>query len=389
MSDSPRRRLFGRPAEPTVTDEVPRPVRVAAAWSWRILLIVAVVALALWAVVMLRVIVIPVLIALLVAALLVPFVNWLHRHRWPRWLAIASAFLSLIVVVAGLVTLWVSQIARASSDMAKKTQEAWESWAQILADSPLHLSEQQLNDWFKALLKSFESDNGVWIHGALSVGTTVTHVLAGLLLTLFSTLFFLIDGRGIWLWIVGILPKRAREPFDGAGAEGWKTLTSFVRVQILVAFIDGLGIGVGAALLGVPLAIPIGIMVFLGSFIPIVGAIVTGAIASFIALIYNGPVIALALLAIVLVVHQVEGHVMQPLIMGSAVKVHPLAVVLVVATGSFLGGIPGALFAVPVVATLNVMIGYLSRGGWKPDAPPPGRDPIWTLEPTRPAGAEQ
>lgn len=389
MSEAPRRRLFGRTAQPSVTEDVPRPVRVAAAWSWRLLLIAAVVALVLWLVVMLRVIVIPVLIALLVAALLVPFVNFLHRHRWPRALAIATAFFSLIIVVAGLVTLWVSQVARASSDMAKKTQQAWEQWSQWLADSPLHLSEQQLNDWFKSLLKAFEADNGQWIHGALTVGSTVTHVFAGMLLILFSTLFFLIDGRGIWLWLISLAPARARLPLDGAGAAGWKTLTSFVRVQILVAFVDGLGIGVGAALLGVPLAIPIGIMVFLGSFVPIVGAIVTGAIASFIALVYNGPIVALILLAIVLVVHQVEGHVMQPLIMGSAVKVHPLAVVLVVATGSFLGGIPGALFAVPVVATLNVMIGYLVRGGWKPDAPPPGRDPLWSLEPTRPTGDTQ
>lgn len=386
MTEPARRRLFGRPSTPPVAEEVPRGVRIAAAWSWRLLLIGAAIAVVLWLIVTLREIVIPVLIALLVAALLVPFVQFLTRRRWPRWLAITTAFVSLIVVVAGLVTLWVTQIARASADLTAQTQRAWREWAQILSDSPLHVTEQQLDEWFTGLLKSLESDSGSFIHGALSVGTTVTHLLAGLLLTLFSTLFFLIDGRGIWRWIVGLMPKRARVPLDGAGRAGWKTLTTFVRVQILVAFIDGLGIGLGAALLGVPLAIPIGIMVFLGSFIPIVGAIVTGAIASFIALVYAGPWVALGLLAIVLVIHQVEGHVMQPLIMGSAVKVHPLAVVLVVATGSFVAGIPGALFAVPLAATLNVMISYLSRGAWRPDAPPPSRDPLWTIEPTRPAG---
>ncbi|MFM6974886.1 MAG: AI-2E family transporter [Agromyces sp.] len=387
MTEPSRKRLFGRSSTPTISDEVPRGVRIAAAWSWRLLLIAALIALVLWLIVALREIVIPVLIALLFAALLVPYAQFLVRKRWPRWLAILTAFLTLVLVVAGLITLWVSQVARASSDLTAQTQRAWDQWSQVLADSPLHLSEQQLDDWFASVMKSFEADSGSIIHGALSLGSTITHVLAGLLLTLFSTLFFLIDGRGIWGWLVRLAPARARAAIDGAGQAGWKTLTSFVRVQILVAFVDGLGIGLGAALLGVPLAIPIGIMVFLGSFIPIVGAIVTGAIASFIAIIYCGPIVALILLGIVLVVHQVEGHVMQPLVMGSAVKVHPLAVVLVVASGSFLAGIPGALFAVPVAATLNAMVSYLARGAWKPDAPAPGSDPLWTLEPKRPRGA--
>ena len=177
-----------------------------------------------------------------------------------------------------------------------------------------------------------------------------------MLLAIFATLFILIDGRGIWNWIVGIFPRRARAAVDGAGCAGWATLQNFVKVQILVATIDAIGIGLGAFLLGVPLAVPIAILVFLGSFIPIVGAVVTGALAVFVALVYNGWVIALIMLGIVLLVQQVEGHILQPLIMGTAVKVHPLGVVVAVATGSLLAGIPGALFAVPVAAVLNVMI---------------------------------
>ena len=382
MTETPRRKLFGRaPVEPPIAEEVPRGVRIAAAWSWRLLLIAAVIAIVVWLVVVLRFIVIPVMIALLLAALLVPFKNWLHRHRWPNWLAITTALLSLIIVVSGLMTLWISQVARRSGELAKQAQASWKQWAQMLADSPLHISQKQLDEWVASAVKTLQTDNTVWLHGALSVGTTVGHVLAGLLLTLFATLFFLIDGRGIWRWIVRLAPERAYAAIDGAGHAGWKTLTSFVRVQILVAAVNGVGIGLGAFLLGVPLAIPIGILVFLGSFIPVVGAIVTGVIACFLALVYNGPVIALILLAVVIVVHQLEGHVMQPLIMGSAVKVHPLAVVLVVAAGSFLGGIAGALFAVPVVATLNVMISYHYRRAWQPGAPPPKREPLWMTEP--------
>ncbi|HLP22905.1 MAG TPA: AI-2E family transporter [Microbacteriaceae bacterium] len=340
---------------------VPTGVREAAEWSWRLLAIGALILAVLWLIVLLREISIPVLIAVLVAALLVPFSNFLQRHRWPRWASIAAALVSFIVALVGLVTLWVNQIALASSDLADRAQSAWRGLAHDLSDLGISVSATQLQTWIDEVVASIQNDSARWLAGALSVGTTLTHVLAGTLLVLFSTLFFLIDGRRIWLWIVQLFPRAAREAIDDAGSRGWLTLTSFVRVQILVAAIDGLGIGIGAALLGVPLAIPIGIMVFLGSFIPIVGAVVTGIIASIVALIYCGPVVALIMVGIVLLVQQVEGHVLQPLVMGSAVKVHPLAVVLAVATGSFLGGIAGALFAVPLAATLNVMVGSLVR----------------------------
>jgi predicted PurR-regulated permease PerM len=210
-----------------------------------------------------------------------------------------------------------------------------------------------------------QADSSALLSGAVSVGSTVTELFAGVLLTLFSTLFILIDGKGIWAWVVRIFPRRARLALEGAGKAGWLTLQNFIKVQILVATIDAIGIGAGAAILQLPLAVPIAVLVFLGSFIPVIGAVATGALAVFIALVYNGWVVALIMLGIVLLVQQIEGHVLQPLVMGTAVKVHPLAVVLAVAGGSVVAGIPGALFAVPIVAVLNVMIGYIARGDWR------------------------
>ncbi len=169
---------------------------------------------------------------------------------------------------------------------------------------------------------------------------------------------------------MGVFPKSARPAIAGSGNAGWVTLTTFVRVQIFVAAVDAIGIGAVAFFLQLPLVIPIAVAVFLGSFIPVVGAVLTGAIAVFIALVYSGPGPALIMLIGVLAVQQIEGHVLQPLVMGSAVKIHPLAVVLAVATGGFLAGIPGALFAVPVIATLNVMIGYVASGRWKSNQNP-------------------
>jgi predicted PurR-regulated permease PerM len=366
---------------------VPYGMRVAAAWSWRLLLVGGVLAVVVFLIIQLRFVVIPVLVAVLLSALLVPFAEFLRRHRWPKWLAVTVAMLTALLAVAGLLTLGISQIVRGSGDLAAQTVIAWEDFREWLLEGPLHITPAEFDAWVQQIVGSVQEDSGVLVSGALSVGSTVGHFLAGLLLALFATLFILIDGHGIWNWIVGIFPRRARAAIDGSGRAGWATLQNFVKVQILVATIDAIGIGLGALLLGVPLAIPIAILVFLGSFVPIVGAVVTGALAVFVALVYNGWGIALAMLGVVLLVQQVEGHVLQPLIMGTAVKVHPLGVVIAVTTGSLLAGIAGALFAVPVAAVANVMILYVASGIWKqaePPSPAETHSPLWRTVPQRP-----
>jgi predicted PurR-regulated permease PerM len=371
---------------------VPRGVRIAGAWSWRLLVIGAAIAVFVFLIIQLRLIVVPVLIAVLVSALLVPFVAFLHRHRWPRWLAIVTAMLTVILVVGALVYLVVFQVRSESGHLRDQSVAAYNDLRAWLTTGPLNLTQTQIDQYLAQLGTTLQQDSQVFISGALSIGATLGHVLAGVLLTLFSTLFILIDGKGIWSWIVRLFPRRARPAINGAGTAGWSTLVNFVRVQILVASIDAVGIGLGAFILQLPLVIPIAVLVFLGSFIPIVGAVITGALAVIIALIYNGWVAALIMLGVVLLVQQVEGHVLQPLIMGTAVKVHPLAVVLVVAAGSLVAGIPGALFAVPLVAVLNVMIEYVSGGTWR--GGPPGADErrtaatsgsLWRTVPRRPS----
>lgn len=387
-----RRRSAGGetpPAPPKrdATESIPFGMRIAAAWSWRLLLIGGVIAVVVFLIIQLRLIVIPLLVAVLLGALLVPFSQFLQRHRWPKWLAVTVAMLSALIVVGGLLAVGITFIARGSDELAARSIIAWDEFRAWLLEGPFHITEQQLDDWVAQIVASAQEDSSLLVSGALSLGSTLGHFLAGMLLALFATLFVLIDGRGIWRWIVGVFPRRARAAVDGAGQAGWATLQNFVKVQILVATIDAIGIGLGAFLLGVPLAVPIAILVFLGSFIPIVGAVVTGALAVFVALVYNGPVIALIMLGVVLLVQQVEGHVLQPLIMGTAVKVHPLGVVVAVATGSLLAGIPGALFAVPVAAVINVMIIYISGGSWKGEPGPPAieaRSPLWRTVPQRP-----
>ncbi len=365
--------------EPTTNDVVERSltpgIRIAAAWSWRILLVVGVLGVFVFLFIQLRGILIPFLIALLLAALLVPFSQWLQlRHRWPKWAAITVSEVGILVVFAGLIYLVVSFIIRGYPALQQQTIARYADLKVFLAGS-FGLTDKDITGYVDQFVTAFQQDSSGLLSGALSVGTTAGHVITGALIVLFSTLFLLIDGRGIWQWIVRLFPVRARPAMIGAGEAGWITLTTFVKVQIFVAFVDAVGIGLGAFILGLftggfPLVIPIAIAVFLGSFIPFVGAVVTGAVAVFVALVFLGPIPALVMLGVVILVQQLEGHVLQPFVMGTAVKVHPLAVVLAVATGGLVGGIAGALFAVPFVATLNVVIGYIARGDWRENPHP-------------------
>jgi predicted PurR-regulated permease PerM len=367
-------------------DQVAPGMRVAAAWSWRILLVLAVVAVVGFLIVQLRYVAIPFFIGVLLAALLVPFSNWLQRKGWPKWLAVAVNEIAVIAVVGGLITLIVFQVRAGFPALQARTLERYEDLKDFLAQPPFDLTDKDITAYVDGLFAGVGDNLSSLIDPALEVGSLGGHILAGLVLALFTTLFILIDGRRIWQWIVRLFPNRARAAVVGGGEAAWITLTTFVKVQIIVAAIDAVGIGVGAWALGFftgrdfPLVIPIAIAVFLASFVPVVGAVVSGAMAVFVALVFLGPVEALVMLGIVILVQQVEGHILQPLLVGSVVKVHPLAIVLAVAAGGFAAGIPGALFAVPLVAVLNNTISYIARGEWRTNPHPTVADVTTPIE---------
>lgn len=354
------------------TDEhlVPAGLSIAAAYSWRIIVVLGLVAVLIYLVITLKYIVIPFLIAILIGALLVPVINFLVRYKWPRWLAVTVSLAGFLAVVSGLVVVVVDQVRSGLPALRVQSVASFESFRNFLSESPLQISEQDIDGYLAQLGTIIQRDSQALISGLVSVGSTAGHVLTGALLSLFATIFVLIDGKRIWAWIVRLFPRKARNAVDGAGVAGWLTLTTFVKVQIFVAAVDAVGIGLGAWILGLfyggfPLVIPIAVAVFLGSFIPVVGALITGALAIFIALVFLGPIPAVIMLGIVLLVQQLEGHILQPLVMGTAVKIHPLAVVFAVAAGSFIAGIAGALFAVPLVAVVNVMTKYIASGDWR------------------------
>lgn len=346
---------------------VPLGVRVAAAWAWRLIIIAAAVSLFAVAVAYLRVLVIPLLVALLVTALLKPLVDWLQRRRWPRSLAVLAALVLFLGAMVGAVWIIATQIGHSAEEMGHKLNLFWEGARTWLYDSPLHLTDSQISQYIDSARSALESDSSTLLNGAISVGSTAGHVVAGVLLTVFSLIFLLYDSHNIFAWTVRLFPRASRPAVSGAVRVGWHTVSSWARVQVLVALVDAVGITVVAAILGLPMLLPIGLFVFVASFVPIVGAIVSGFFVCVVALVFSGFWPAIIMLGGVIAVHELEAHVMQPFMMGSAVKVHPLAVVLSVAAGALLAGIAGTLFAVPVVAAANVMVTYINSGQWRGD----------------------
>ena len=327
-----------------------------AGFTGRVLIIAAGLALVGLLVYELSEIVIPLLIGVILSALLLPLESWLRRHHIPKWLSIILALLVVFGVIGGLALLVTQQITSELPALEKQITKAVNDSSSLLATHPFGLTATKVSGYITSAttwLQDHASEIGA---GAAAAGTSALHILEGIFIVFFVTLFALIDGRRIWNWVVSIFPRGASSRLNAAGDAGWRTLTSFIRVQLVVAATDALGIGVGAWIVGVPLAIPIAVVVFFGAFVPVVGAIVGGIAAVGIALVFNGWVPALFMLGIVLLVQQVESHVLHPLLTGSAVKVHPLGVVLGVIAGSTIAGVAGAFFAVPFIATVNAMV---------------------------------
>lgn len=340
---------------------VPPRLEYAASISWRLLVIAVLIAAIGLLVMQLRVIVIPFLVGLLVTALLYPAVVWMTKKGVKRGFAVALSLIAVVGLVSALMFVVVRQVQSAYPALRDQLVTSASGLRELAAGEPFGLQLQELDTYVDEALVYIQNNAGSLITGISSAGSTVGHFIAGIFLALFATIFLLIDGKNIWRWTTRLFPRSYGHNIADAGVKGWHTLTQFVKSQIAVAGVDAVGIGIAALVLQVPLAIPIAVIVFFGSFIPVVGAIITGAIAVLLALVFNGWLVALLMLAAVLLVQFIEGHVLQPFLMGKAVKIHPLAVVFAVAIGSLVAGIPGALFAVPVVAVANTMIKALYK----------------------------
>jgi putative heme transporter len=328
-------------------------VRKTAAWAWRLLVILAAVVALLWVVKRLEVIVVPLLLALMLSALLVPIVDWLDKRGAPRGGAVALVLLAGFAILGGILTFVVSQFIVGVPDLVNQVTRSIDSTKKWLIEGPLHLSRQQIDHAGNSAIQALQNNQEKLTSGALSTAATITEILTAALLMLFTLIFFLYGGRNIWSYVTKLVPTDVREQAREAGGAGFRSLTGYVRATFLVALVDAVGIGTGLAIMSVPLALPLASLVFLGAFIPLVGAVLSGFLAVIVALLAKGFVYALITLGLLVAVNQLEAHILQPLVMGRAVSIHPLAVVVAIATGGVLAGIVGALLAVPTVAFLN------------------------------------
>ena len=334
-------------------DSVEPLVRKTAAWAWRLLVILVALVALLWVIARLEIIVVPLLLALMLSALLLPAVDWLDRRGAPRGGAVALVILAGFAVLGGILTFVISQFVVGLPDLVNQVTRSIDSAKKWLIEGPLHLSRQQIDNAGNAAIQALQNNQAKLTSGALSTAATVTEILTAALLMFFTLIFFLYDGRNIWQYVTKIFPTDVRDRVRAAGNAGYGSLVGYVRATFLVALVDAVGVGTGLVIMSVPLALPLASLVFLGAFIPLVGAVISGFLAVVVALLTKGVVYALMTLGVLIGVNQLEAHILQPLVMGRAVSIHPLAVVVAISTGGVLAGVVGALLAVPTVAFFN------------------------------------
>lgn len=323
----------------------------------------------------LRLVVLPFIAAMLLTALLQPMTARLRRAGLAPLLATWCTFLAAIVVIAGAITLFADRVSADYSTLAAEVTRTANEVQRSLAGPPFHLNQQRLQHYTSELVKYISGHKAEIAGTILAGGKYAIEFLAGLVLMLFIAFFLLKDGGKIWMWLTRRLRPEARRRVRAAGDSAWRALVNYVRGTIVVAAIHALFIGLALWLLGVPLLVPLIVLIFLASFVPIIGILVVGALAILIALATKGWVAAVILLAVLILENQLEGHLLQPLVVGRIVKLHPLAIILVLAVGAIIAGIPGAIVAVPFAAVITYAWPVLRSDQRDAAAPPDQGDP--------------
>jgi predicted PurR-regulated permease PerM len=340
-------------AAPGPDAQVPRLLQQCAAWSWRLLLTGAVIYLAFRFAVELRLVVIPFIAALLLTALLQPEAHWLQKRGFSPMLATWCMLLIALIVIAGAMTLVVNQIADQYQVLFSEIQRTVHHLQHSLAGAPFRLNSNRLQALSKDVLTYISQHKSVVAGTVLTGGKYLTEFLADVILTLFITFFLLKDGARIWTWLIRGMRPAAKSRTDQAGYQAWRALVYYMRGATAVAAIHAVVLGIALWLLGVPLLVPLVVLVFLAAFVPLVGILIAGALAVLVALATKGWVVAVILLGVLVVENQIEDHLLQPLVVGRIIRLHPLAIILALAVGGIIAGITGAIIAVPFAAVIT------------------------------------
>lgn len=337
-------------------------VRVSAAWTWRLLIIGFGIYVFGRIFSRVELVSFSFVLALFLTSVLHPLQVLLDRHLpGSRSLSAALALLIGIAAFGGIGWFVIWQISTHSDQLGNQITDFVDKTKHWLQTGPLHLKSADLDKLTTNITNAIKSHQGQLISGAIATIRTVAEALGALLLILLSTFFLLRDGEIIWAWVLRLMPRRAQSRLDLAGRAGWHTLGGYMRGQVLIAMFHGVSVTLVLVILRVPLAAALGVLIFLGSFIPLIGLTVTGALCVAVALLEHGATAAIVVAVAIIVLIQLEAHLLQPFIMSRSVELHPLAIALAVLTGTTLAGIVGALLAVPLVAFLNASITALRR----------------------------
>ena len=351
-------------------DPVPRWLRSGAGIAWRLLAIAAAIGVTVYALAYLRVVVLPVIVALLLSTVLCPPARWLTRHRFSGAAAAGTVMIVAVAVLAIAVGMAGAAVGRQFADLATSVKDGIREAGEALEQPPFNLSkadiQEKIDEYVESLSDSSSSLTDGALHGAIVVGELFT----GLIITLLLLFFFIKDGPGLWRWVVDTFGGRQRRRLDELACRCYSALSGYVRGLVLVGVADATMIGTGLLILGVPLVAPLMLLTFLGAFVPLVGAFSAGLAAVLIALVSGGIVKALIVLGLVIAVQQVEGHILYPIIMGRTVKVHPIAVILALATGGILAGIIGIFISVPIITVAATALAYLRETRERPALEP-------------------
>lgn len=339
--------------------EVPRLFALAAAYAWRFLVVVAAVLVVVYVLVTLRLIFIPVVVALLISTLLVPLAERLRKRRVPSLIATWVVFAGSLGLVAGIVYLIAPAIAGELDNLGRDVRKGTEDVISWLIEGPLDLTREEIDGYIDRLSEQLRQRQSSIVSGAFKGAYLLVEVIVGALLTAVLTFFFVKDGNRIATALLEMFPERRHDDLRGVAQRSWVSLGAYMRGTAIVGLVDAVAIGGTMLVLGVPLVGPIAVITFFGAFFPLVGAVVAGVIAALVALVTTGFVPALILAAATIVVQQVEGDVLQPLVLGRAVHLHPLVILLSLTAGAIVAGIAGAFLAVPTAAVAAVVVAHM------------------------------
>ena len=347
------------PAEDRARPEVPPLLARLAAWSWRLLVVLAAGGLLLYLLIVLKVIVVPVIVALFLATLLVPLVRWLEDRGWRHLPAVLAVFLGAVLLLAGIIAGFVPLIGNELESLRQRVDEGVAEVQRFIASRPFGLSEEELNRYLDQARQRFTENSSGLTRGAVAGATLVGELITGLILSLFLTFFFVKDSERFTRWILDFAGHHREAHLREIGSRSATAVSGYLRGQASVGLVDAVFIGIGLAIVGVPLVVPLAFLTFVAAFLPLVGAFVAGALAALVALVTKGLTAALIVVAITVAVQQLEGHLLAPLLLGRAVALHPVVIILALAAGSILGGIIGAFLAVPIAAVVTAVGTYL------------------------------